>query len=146
MFKLNHPYECKHCGKIYAILRAGIFKDSFLPVDVDNIKNIPQEDFFDSDIHKSHLLSCPGKQADWERVKKKLKLIDREREKKLNKELIKQAQTFEEWKKEFLSKVKLPWGDKRYIKDIENELNLENRQVKKEEQNDQSPQPGKQLF
>lgn len=84
MFKLNHPYECKHCGRTYAILRAGIFKDSFLPVDVNDMKNIPREEFFDGNLHTSHLLSCTGKQADWERVKKHLKLIEREREKKYN--------------------------------------------------------------
>ena len=87
MFKLNHAYECKHCGKPYAILRAGKFNDSFLPVDVTDLKNVPHEEFFDSELHTSHLLSCPGKRANWERVKKELKRIDREREKNFLKDL-----------------------------------------------------------
>lgn len=70
MIKLNQPYKCRHCGKKYIII-CGYGNGSFLPVELITGKEI-NDGLFDKSKHHSHLLDCPGLQAQWEDVKKRI--------------------------------------------------------------------------
>ncbi|GAB4287191.1 MAG: hypothetical protein Kow0098_03360 [Ignavibacteriaceae bacterium] len=50
---------------------------SLLPVDSNGTEGYTDEDTFNPGLHKSHLLSCPGRRQDWNNLKRKFKELDR---------------------------------------------------------------------
>ena len=44
--------------------------NSMLPIEIENNEAFDEDEIFDSQRHRSHLLDCKGRQNDWERVKK----------------------------------------------------------------------------
>ena len=80
MIKLNVPYKCTFCKRTFFVLLGnGKFK-SYLPVEIINGTEI-NDTIYDKDKgHKSHLLSCPGLQKQWEVIKAQ---IDKQENKSL---------------------------------------------------------------
>lgn len=68
MIKLNHPYECRHCGKAYVIVQ-GYRMNSFLPVEIINGDEVNDLEF-NKEKHTSHLYNCKKLRKQWEMVKK----------------------------------------------------------------------------
>ncbi|MGK9477907.1 hypothetical protein [Melioribacter sp. OK-6-Me] len=82
--KLNHIYRCKRCGARYVIMRGRGFR-SYLPVELKDGSEI-YDNRFDRYKHTSHLINCPGLQAQWEEVKSMIYAQEKEEEKRLAKE------------------------------------------------------------
>ena len=83
--KENHSYPCKHCGKPFMIMRTKT--GSWLPVEWNGDKPPPGNEY-DSSIHKSHLLNCKERQADWNELRKVLRDQEWEEKKRLSKILL----------------------------------------------------------
>jgi len=71
MIKLNTPYNCPYCPKVFVVLQGNGMFNSYLPVEVINGTEMNDRQF-DLQKHRSHLLNCKELQAEWGSIKKRI--------------------------------------------------------------------------
>ncbi len=63
-WKLYTGYLCKHCKQGFVIVKSqGRFEVTYLPINYKIGDEIP--DYFDKQLHRSHLLDCPKLAEQW---------------------------------------------------------------------------------
>ena len=61
-------YRCKYCKTKFVAMETKT--GSYLPVEVRENEGYEDDEIFNSEKHKSHLLNCKPRSADWDKVKK----------------------------------------------------------------------------
>jgi len=59
-------YICKHCKRKFVIVKA---KHTLIPVDYEEDIEYPEDTIYDRNKMQTHLIYCPGRRNDWQKVK-----------------------------------------------------------------------------